>query len=561
MRKVLGGLRPSWWLAAALGAGALLRLAGIHWGLPNTFNADEPHVVNLAVSFGGGSLRPYAFKYPSLWPYLLSFCYGAYFLFWSGLGLRRSVADFVGLYAWHPEGFYLIGRLLAAGLSLAALVFLLREEEPAVGQGRKPWAVLLLAMAPVVVETAHSCKPDMLMFFFSCAAWRFALRLYREGRRRDHWLCGAALGLAASSQFTALPAAVLLPLACGLSPRRPCASWFLEGVACAAAAFLAASPFIMIDFRNFSFWTSMRSPEALAAMGAWSRAMVTKSVLGNIWGFAGSGSIAGLAALLGLAVLLRREPRRAALLGLPVLVYVLVLGANPDGGWPRYLLAVLPGWALLASQGLGFCERPNRPLWSLFLAALALAPGIAQSARMDIEMRLPDTRERAEAWILRNVPQGATLLLDEPHASPRLAMVREEIEELAERTEKSGSPRARLYRAMARTHPGGGYRIYRILRSARDLGTYHPKQVEISQSDAPMMDLRPGLAMARARRVGWIVTSSYGASPERSPELAAFFKELESQTEMVAVFAPSAGVLAGPILRIYWLPPLVGARR
>src|SRR5690348_3436894 len=85
----------------------LLRLAGIFWGLPATFNGDEPHIVNLAVSFGSGSLRPYAFKYPTLWPYLLFLCYGIYFLIWSGFGHLKSVAEFAGLYAWHPTGFYL----------------------------------------------------------------------------------------------------------------------------------------------------------------------------------------------------------------------------------------------------------------------------------------------------------------------------------------------------------------------------------------------------------------------------------------------------------------------
>ena len=44
----------------------VLRLLGICWGLPHLYNADEPHIVNLAVSFGGGSLKPYAFKYPTL---------------------------------------------------------------------------------------------------------------------------------------------------------------------------------------------------------------------------------------------------------------------------------------------------------------------------------------------------------------------------------------------------------------------------------------------------------------------------------------------------------------
>ena len=547
--------RTAWWLFAALAAAVILRLAGIRWGLPALFNADEPHVVNLAVSFGGGSLRPYAFKYPSLWPYLLAGAYGFYFLWWSALGLRHGVADFVGLYGWHPGGFYLIGRLLSAGLSLAALFWLWRVEEPQNREGRTPWAALLLAFAPVVNEAAHSCKPDMLMFFFACAAWSFALRIFRTGERRDCWLCGLTLGLAASSQFTAVPAVLLLPLAWVLSGKRPPARWLGEGLACAAAAFFAASPYILLDWRSFLFWAGMRSPAALAAMGEWSQGAVVGQVWANLARFAGTWSLAGAAAFLGLAALLRAQPRRAALLGLPVLAYILVLSFNPDGGWPRYLLAVLPGWALLASEGLALCARGRASWIGLLAAALAVGPGIAQCARQDRDMRLPDTRQLSRAWVLQHVPPGATLILDEPNASPDLVMVREEIEELARRTQTSGSPRARLFLGMARVHPGGGYRIYRILRSARDLGTYHPKQVELSQADAPMVDLRPGLSAARAIKAGWIVTSSFGAAAGRSPELAAFFRELPAQARLEAVFVPIPAELAGPTLRIYRLGP------
>ncbi len=555
MGRFKDGPRIPWWLWAALLVATLVRLAGIRWGLPAIFNADEPHVVNLAVSFGGGSLHPYAFKYPSLWPYFLACVYGVYFLCWSVLGLRHGVADFVGLYGWHPEGFYLIGRLLAAGFSLGALVWLWRVENPDDREGRASWAALLLAFAPVVNEAAHSCKPDMLMFFFACAAWFFALRLFLSGERRDCWLCGVMLGLAASSQFTAVPAAFLLPLAWGLGARRLPACWLGEGLACVVAAFFAASPYILLDWRNFWFWTSMRSPTALAAMGAWSHWSVARQVLANLAHFAGTWSVAGAAALLGLAFLLFRDPRRAALLGLPVLLYVLVLSANPDGGWPRYLLAVLPGWALLASDGLALCARGRARWVGLLAAALVVGPGIVQCARQDRDMRLPDTRQLARSWVLEHVPQGATLILDEPDASPDLAMVREELEELAQRTHAAGSPRARLFGGMARSHPGGGYRIYRILRSARDLGTYHPKQVELSQADAPMVDLRPGISAARAVKAGWIVTSSFGAAPGHSPELAAFFRELPVQARLEAAFAPVPAELAGPSLRIYRLEP------
>src|SRR5579883_3120402 len=154
------------WLWAVLLAAAALRLAGIRWGLPHAYNADEPHLVNLAVSFGGGSLRPYAFKYPTLWPYILFVAYGFYFVLLRLTGAIHGVADFIGLYGWNPTGFYLIGRLLAAASSLAAVAVMTRA-------GRRlgesvPWAAALLAVSPRLVESAHSLKPDSFMFLWVC---------------------------------------------------------------------------------------------------------------------------------------------------------------------------------------------------------------------------------------------------------------------------------------------------------------------------------------------------------------------------------------------------------
>src|SRR5471030_123703 len=97
--------------AALLTLAAVARLIGIGYGLPAVYNADEPHVINMAVSLAG-SLRPYSFKYPTLWPTVLAGFYGLWFVLWSGFGLLRGATDFAAKYAFSPGGFYLIGRVL-----------------------------------------------------------------------------------------------------------------------------------------------------------------------------------------------------------------------------------------------------------------------------------------------------------------------------------------------------------------------------------------------------------------------------------------------------------------
>ncbi len=550
--------KAAWALALAGGAAALLRLLGASYGLPHTFNADEPHLVNLAVSFGGGSLKPYLLKYPTLWPYLLAAAYGAYFLVWSGFGLLHSVTEFAGLFAWRPTGFYLIGRVLSALFSLAGVVVVgLMERSAPDGKGARPrpWGALALAFSPVLVELSHSAKPDNLMFFLAASGWFAALKVYRGGARAWYWASGAFFGLALSSQYTALPALVVLPLAHLLGRSKSKTSFLAEGLAAAAACFLLGSPYVLLDFPAFRASVADMSSTSLFVSGTQGR--VAASVLRNICNFAGSGSLAGFAAVVGALALLRRDARMAALLLLPVAVYAALLGSSPDGGWMRYLLGCFPALALLAGEGLRAMTSSKRPVLSAALAAAALLPGVAESTRYVRGVLLPDTRTLSGAWIRANVPPGSTLLLDMSHAGPLVTMTRDQIEELRRKTEETGSPRARLYRAMAETHPGGGYRVYRIQRSAKDLwsGAEH---VAKSQADSPTLDLRPGLDPARAVRVDYVVTSSFGATPARSPELASFFEELNREGELLREFLPEPDRAVGPALRVYRMARITG---
>jgi len=316
-----------------------------------------------------------------------------------------------------------------------------------------------------------------------------------------------------------------------------------------ALGFFAGSPYILLDFGRF--WASMKDLSDLAALAPWSRLAVTRRVLANVRDFAGPWSLAGLGLLLG-ALRLWRSDRRLALVFLaPAAAYILGLANNPDGAWPRYLMGAFPGLALLAAEGLSWLEeQAASPVVTGLLAVAVAAPGLYLSALDDRNLTLPDTRQEATVWMTAQVPPGAALLMDLPHASPDLRMTRQEIEELWEKTSRAGSPRARLYRAMADTHPGGGWRIYRIGRSARDLRS-SPRHVRLSQADAPTLDVSAGLAPALAAGVSYVVVSSFGASPERSPELSAFFADLGRRGTLLREFDPAPGRVMGPTLKVY----------
>lgn len=539
-----------WAFVAAASVAALLRFVALGYGLPHTYNADEPHLVNMAVSFGSGSLRPHSFKYPTLWPMLLSGLYGLWFAFWSVFGLRKGPLDFAALYGFEPTGFYFIARFVAALSSFAALVFVAGAERDGENASRWPYGAFILACSPVLVDLAHMAKPDSFMLVLVAGAWFCAARFQAAGARGWLYAAAAFIGAACSTQYTAAPAALIVPLAWLLRDGgRPPFAWLVQSVFFAAGAFFAGSPFIAIDFSRFvADWKDYADLGRLRPHDA---AAMAKAVAYNLWTYGGEGSPAGAAAVLGLGLLLWKRARRALFLAVPIAAYVIVLASSPDGGWQRYLMGVFPALALLSSEGLSLLGGTNH--WRRAgVAVLVVAPGLFLSTRLVAELALPDTRAQAETWIKANVPAGEPILLDLPHASPRAIPSKEQCLDLAQRTAAAGSPRSRLWRAMAERHPGGGYRIYRVQRSAGELFS-SPKHVAASQADGDFLDVRPGLDPVRAVRANWVVTSSIGADPRRARELATFFTELAAGADLVKEFPFEPGKVAGPWLRVWKL--------
>ncbi len=532
-----------------------LRVLGIRWGLPNTFNGDEPHFLNLAVSFGRGSLRPFAFKYPTLWPYFLFVCFGFYFVLWSGFGLWHGISAFAGLYAWHPTGFYLIARLAAGFFSMAA-VWVLYQTGKEVAEFSWAWA--FTAFSPLLIYSAHEAKADSLMFFLVCLGWHYAVKFFKSGKRKEHFFSAFFFGLAFSSQYTALPALSALVVLDFISPKNIPRIWAFEAMGIFSLAFVLGSPYVVLDFHNFWFWIHMHNPEAMNSLKFWTRIGVAKHIGRNLLGFEGFDWGAGFLALLGLFSFFYIDFRMALFLTLPVVISFIILVNNPDGGVPRYLTAIFPALSFMASAGIFFLLKKKSQSRNMFLGGLIASfiffPAIFKAWGRDNFMRLPDTRMEAENWISQNIPQGSVILADEPDTEPRLFMIQKEVTALAERAQKNRSPRSRLYFAMAKTHPGGGYWVYRIKRSSWDLDIFFTDEVRLSQEDSPMLDVSQGLKAAEVAGVQYVITSSQGVNLKRAVELRKFFDQLNSKAVLLKEFDPLPGKLAGPILKIYRLP-------
>ncbi|MFH2202545.1 MAG: glycosyltransferase family 39 protein [Elusimicrobiota bacterium] len=550
------GRRGAGLLLAIAATALFLRWTGIDYGLPQVFNSDEPHHVSVAVSFGRGSLDPGVFKYPTLWMYVLFAAYGVYFLLWSGLGLLHSAREFGELFVRDPAGFYLLARALAAALSLAAVYAVYRAGEKRIGL----WAGALLAVSPTLIVSAHAAKPESLMLLWSALAFGCALRYLTGGRERMLWLCGAGVGLAVSTQYNAAPLAALVPaawwarrIAGGKSARRPGAKEWAELARAAAwipAAFLLGSPYVLLNWS--AFYRDALDHMMLNALGRPAGGIV----LYNAARFAGQAAVGAVLLLAGAWHLARHDRPRAVVLLVPTACVLLGIGLAPEGYWERYLLAAYPALALIAAYGVEAAAArvkriplDDRAVRAVVAAGLML-PGALQSHAHNRALLLPDTRTLSTQWVEHHIPPGASVLIDQDHASPRLGYSRAQAEELLETTRAAGHPRAAYYRLMVSGHPGGGYRVQQILRDYADLhsGGWHTSW---SAQGRSMIDVRPGLQAARAAGVEYVVLTSFGARLDRSPELVSFLRETELRGTLLKEFRGIPGVTSGPRIRIY----------
>ncbi|MEK7382502.1 MAG: glycosyltransferase family 39 protein, partial [Elusimicrobiota bacterium] len=352
-RAFVAGLKRHRAFLTVVPPAALLRLVGIGYGLPAVFNGDEPHHVNVAMSFGRGSLNPGIFKYPTLWMYVLFAAYAGGFILWSGAGLLGSAQEFGELFVWRHSGFYLAGRLLSTAFSLGGLWWVYRAAGLAGGRPSGVLAAALLAVSAPMIESAHSVKPDCLMFFFAAWSWWQAMAYLELGGCRRLLLCAAAVGLSVSSQYTAAPLAVLVPVV--WLARRRLRPGRADGAGVLAAAlavvgllFLAGTPFALLDAPTFA--RDVR--DSWAAHGAGQAMTAGWRPLFNLMGFSASWPLGAVVLSAGIVRLGRRSPAHALCLLLPCAATVLFFSRQAVGGNARYLYSVFPAVAILSALGV-----------------------------------------------------------------------------------------------------------------------------------------------------------------------------------------------------------------
>ncbi len=394
-----------------------LRVWKANWSLPFVPHPDEPAIMNVVLRMlRNGDPNPHFFYYPSLWIYLQSAV--------AWLHLHWGVAE--GIYmgaAQLPEttdiatsvpGFFTWGRIataLAGSATVPALYTLTRRiAGPIAGLV----AAALLAVNTFHIVHSHYITTDVPSELFVTLALIWTLSIYERGDWRAYLLAGALAGAATATKHHAALAAVAIVVAHGLHWRGRMLPELLRLVAAAGAmiaVFLLTSPYIVLAFDEFQRdLTHQLGDYALGAhgditgrwpVGYYLRFFTDQAV----------GSIAGLLALWGTAVLILRRDWRVGVLWALLLAYLLIFLAQGNH-WMRNIIATqIP---LFALAGIGLADLVARlrevlprqavvPV-GVALLALVLLPWSAEALRYSRRLQRGDSRVQALQWIESTIP-------------------------------------------------------------------------------------------------------------------------------------------------------------
>ena len=407
---------------------AVVRLWGVNFGLPHT-NArpDETIIIDVALAFLKGNLRPAFYDYPWFYMWVLAGLYLVYYVWARVLGTFHSLADFVASWRAHWTPFFLIPRAMNAVIG-AATVW------PVYRIARRLWdgptalvAALFIALAFLHVRDSHYATTDIMMVFLLTLSVSFLIDGHLTKRRRDFVIGGLIGGLAAATKYNAV--LLVVPLTTSYLLNIYEAPGRRLQAARDARLFVYGIPFLMTFAIGVPF-LALDLPKFLDAMRVLNESMQTGShglPLGVGWvhhlQFSlryGLGLPLLMAGIAGMAVILIKEPRTGILLLSFPIAYFVVAGSLRNLFF-RYAIPVVPFLCLFAARFVtvavpaiwNAARRPTRaPNLAIATAAIALVlPSATSVVRFDRIISQTDNRVVVARWFEQNVPAGSSVLL------------------------------------------------------------------------------------------------------------------------------------------------------
>jgi hypothetical protein len=310
------------------------------------------------------------------------------------------------------------------------------------------------------------------------------------------------------------------------------------GVALVAAlgAYLIANPYSLLDFHLFIAELKRQSSYTEMSHASWIGGPKQGSFIYYLWSFTwGLGWIPALAALGG-AVSIWQGQRRVGWVLVPVAVLYLLFLSLQGRYFGRWLLPIFPIACLLAAYfslelagwAAGRAPRLHTSFTALAVIALA-AQGVVYSIHSGLLLSRADTRNLARAWVVKNIPAGARIVVEPVVPNAWL-----------DETGRLGAGAIRWVK----------YPTLRVLLNPSS-GTPEPTHQTVLLENYEST-LGPALISYYERNDYCWVVSGYTqsgrafADPQTVPNAIAYYRELERQGEVVYHVSPYSSGESSP---------------
>jgi 4-amino-4-deoxy-L-arabinose transferase-like glycosyltransferase len=407
--------RRNGWLAVIVLVAAIVRFWGLAFGLPHTFaRPDETIIIDVALAFLRGNFRPAFFDYPWLYMWSLAGLYLLYYVWGRTTGIFHSLADLVASWRVNWVPFFLLPRAMSAAFGIATVLVAFRIARRLWNDTTGLVAALFLALAFLHVRDSHFGTTDVMMTCLLVLSVSILLDAHLSKRRHVFVVAGLVGGLAAATKYNALllvapVTASYLVNVVEASDRRK--AWldprlFLYGLPF-LATFAIGVPFLLVDLPKFIdgmqlLRQSMESGSNGLDLGAGWLHHLEYSLR------YGLGLPLLVAGLLGMAVVILREPRIGILLFSFPIVYFIVAGSISNLFF-RYAIPLVPFLCLAAARLVTRFVRSEALV--AVAAVLLVLPSAISTLQFDRIISRTDNRVVVARWFDEHVPAGSSVLL------------------------------------------------------------------------------------------------------------------------------------------------------
>ncbi len=378
----------------------IIRVWGINFAFPLRYgHIDESVVIFYTMRFFSGDFNPNPFfDYPTLYLYLLFFCY---LLFFSGgfiAGSFDSISNFVAFYNINAVPFILIGRLLTVVFSVGTIYLTYLFAKKLFDKKTGFLSALFLSLIWQHILSSHYATTDITAAFFTLLSVHFVWDIYTKNDLKSYLMAGFFCGLSIATKYYGgiIFLAIIL---FGWKNKK----YILYSCLAMIFGFIIGCPYAIIDFAGFS----ERFFDRFNLIVGGEKAKLFYGFLNypDIL-YTGLGCFLVITSILGLLFLIKNKTKQNIFLLVTISILIIFFGSW-KGLAGRYILALYPFFAIISATVI---RKIKNKYLLVFAIALFLITTLPKIIKTDILLSQKDIRVIAREWIVKNIPEKSKIL-------------------------------------------------------------------------------------------------------------------------------------------------------